>query len=750
MLVLDTMPSFTVEPFESHDAPTQDADDEDVPMEEKGKEKATRLVFDIDQIMAESKASIDVSTVDWMNYEPPKGLRHTEDRDADMTVVERVIQESIARIKEGIAEEERQRLAADEERRKEEAASNEKEAARQSDSDEPEDVSQGIELYQPTTSEHHVPAQTGTKGDFFPTGLPKRPRKRTLMNLFRKRNTSGPEQGESSAAGAARHRRLLSSSTTVPTTHSARKRFVIELIKKATGEDTSSSRIPPEPEVECVSCLDDFDPKDTIRAPCHNYCKPCFRRLIASACQNEQHWPPKCCLNTIPSTTILAAVDAAGRTLYRSRAREWDIPLSERIYCSQPSCSLVIRPEYIITAQDLARCTEGHYTCTICRGARHDGDVCPQDTEMARTTALANEEGWRRCHGCGAYVEHESACRHMTCRCGAEFCYVCGARWQTCSCTMRHLVQLKDDAAKRRQQRLDREDKEAAEEAAVQEAIRLVEEFEREEALKTELLRQEQARLVEETRRAELEERIRVEGERRRGVMIKFEALRAVFDQLHVTQQALVTAHHEKRERNVVRTLEDSVRRFGEIQELERETERAKAEARISRREDKFRAEYIACMAEERKIVEQYTAKLQAFWGGRKDGEENMQAALLEVNHRMDEKCTAWKQWMGSELSAHCQRVQEEHALAEQLIDGKERRLQTRTMEVALTLARQTAAEMRWVREVMGERHRLLRDMESEEIESGEDIDAWFAEGTLDEAWLLSHGTNSAGVGVAM
>jgi tRNA U34 5-methylaminomethyl-2-thiouridine-forming methyltransferase MnmC len=60
------------------------------------------------------------------------------------------------------------------------------------------------------------------------------------MNLYRKLN-GGPERGESSAAGAARHRLLLSSSQVELITTSARKRFVIDLIKKATGEETRAS-----------------------------------------------------------------------------------------------------------------------------------------------------------------------------------------------------------------------------------------------------------------------------------------------------------------------------------------------------------------------------------------------------------------------------------------------------------------------------------------------------------------------------
>ncbi|KAI1752081.1 hypothetical protein F4782DRAFT_168480 [Xylaria castorea] len=728
MLIIGQAPSVTEEPSGLRDASVQEPCNEgELSVEGKGRENA--ITLDISEIIAASKTSPDVFMVDWTKYEPPEGLMYTGVVESDIGM--RIIQESIDRIKARILEEEEQKSAAETARqRREEAASQEGEEVKQSESDSQlhEDLGQADELDQPATPEQDASGTVYTAG--FPTGLPKRPRKRTLMNLFRKLN-GGPEHGESSTAGAARHRLLMSPSTAELTTHSARKRFVVDLIKKATGEDpTSSGPSTPGSEVECVSCLDDFDPRDTVRAPCHNYCTPCFCRLIASACQNEQHWPPKCCLNNIPNSTILANVDEAQKTEYRERAREWNMPMADRIYCSQPECSLFIRPEYIISAQDLARCTDGHYTCTICRNAQHEGDVCPQDRDMLRTNELAEEEGWKRCYGCHAYVEHREACQHMTCRCGAEFCYVCGARWRTCACTMTQLATLKERAAGRRQRRLDQE---AVEEAAVQEALRLVEEFEREEALKAELLRQEQARVAEERRRAELDERIRRESGRRRAVALRYEELRATFADLHAAQRAAVTRSHEKREQQLTQKSEGVFRRILEMHELERELQRAKGEAKMAEREEKFRAEYVARLAEERQIEEQYAAKLQAFWGARKGGEEKMRAALLDLRAKMDERFKFWKSWMDGELEVYRRHVHEELSVGEELMDEDERRLRSRTRDAALALARRNAAELRWVREVIEERDRLLQELETDEIENGEDIDTWFAEGPLEE-----------------
>ena len=67
--------------------------------------------------------------------------------------------------------------------------------------------------------------------------------------------------------------------------------------------------------------------------------------------------------------------------------------------------------------------------CTTCLQKKHSG-------ECAQAATSADEdlwrENWQRCPGCKAVVEKKIACDHMTCRCGAKFCYNCGARGHGC------------------------------------------------------------------------------------------------------------------------------------------------------------------------------------------------------------------------------------------------------------------------------------------------------------------------------
>ncbi|KAI1124706.1 hypothetical protein F5Y10DRAFT_284858 [Nemania abortiva] len=686
----------------------------------KGKGKA--VARDNGEATGNSETSLELEAVDWTRYEPPEGLTHTGNIESDM--VAQIVRVSISRVKCRIIEEAERKAAAEEARRRQEEEKEGEPASEENGGPSDHDSVQTDDLYhpdQPPDPGRESSRQNGFLG-------------RAAMRLFRKLN-GNPVHGESSSAGAARQR-ILQSSQGEPTTHAERKRLVLDLIKKGAEENTSTTNSSiREPEVECVSCLDDFDSKDTIKAPCHHYCKPCFKRLIASACQNEQQWPPKCCLNNIPESTITGNIDEAQRRVYSERAVEWNVPMASRIYCSQPNCNLFIRLEQIDTTKFVARCECGHYTCTMCRNAEHEGADCPQDPDLLKTAELAEEEGWRRCIGCNAFVEHTTACRHMTCRCGAQFCYVCGARWETCGCTNGQVEQIKKTAEARRRPRLERE---AAEEIAVRDAIRQVEEFQREEARKAELRLQEQARIAKERHERELAERIRRETERRQAVVLKFEGLRATFGTLHETQRSIVQEHNDRREKELQAKTDTFASQLRERHEEERAAQQAEIEAKMKKRKDAFQTEYYARVAEERRIEEQYFAKLVAFWGPRDGGEDKARAAFGDLQRKMDAGYRAWCKWTQKELDMHRHILREEQAIREERMDEEARRHSEMAREAALALARHRAAELRWVREVIEERRRLLEELEANEIENGEDIDAWFAEAPLEEALIAN------------
>ncbi|KAL2990446.1 hypothetical protein AAZX31_11G201900 [Glycine max] len=43
---------------------------------------------------------------------------------------------------------------------------------------------------------------------------------------------------------------------------------------------------------------------------------------------------------------------------------------------------------------------------------------------------LAKEENWQKCPKCTMFVQSSGGCEHITCRCGRNFCYICGENWE--------------------------------------------------------------------------------------------------------------------------------------------------------------------------------------------------------------------------------------------------------------------------------------------------------------------------------
>lgn len=42
----------------------------------------------------------------------------------------------------------------------------------------------------------------------------------------------------------------------------------------------------------------------------------------------------------------------------------------------------------------------------------------------------------KRCQKCNTRVPFQEGCNHLICRCGAEFCYLCGSKWKSCECPL--------------------------------------------------------------------------------------------------------------------------------------------------------------------------------------------------------------------------------------------------------------------------------------------------------------------------
>ncbi|PKK47438.1 hypothetical protein CI102_6905 [Trichoderma harzianum] len=671
----------------------------------------------------EKPADGDINGIDWHEYDPPAALRKTPNVTSQILLD--IVFTSIENVKTRVGEEQRLKKEAAEEAARRTAEEKQKAKGKEPylpifiPPEDPPAESSGTRV---KNSKDLV--MSGAVPDFVllgPPGVPIKEEKRrkfALRNLFQR----SPEGGESSAAGRARealqHKLETKIMSVDPKSADPKTLEAIAALKKTKLFRTAD----PNALVECVSCLDDVPLKDTVKVPCHSYCRDCFVRLVTAAVQNEQQWPPKCCLNQIPFKTVLKNIPDELKKTFHERSSEWEIPVSERVYCHVPDCGVWIKPGKISLARRQARCERNHVTCTICRGQAHGNNDCPQDQDLNLTNLLAEEEGWKHCYSCHALVEHKEACQHMTCRCGAQFCYVCGLRWRTCGCTMEQLHAIKQAAEARRGQRVINERAEAEE---LREILAQIEEFERQEAWTREIERLELERLELERWQVEVEKRLKMEQIRRQEVEIKYQQLREMLDELHELQQVMADSKQDEYARDLAAEAESAKKQLEERQQAERDNLDSLMQIKIRAREDKYDKEYAARADLEHQLEEDYLAQLRDFWADKVDGEERVEASMLPLRQRMDLAYRTWQRWRDDQLHHYRTKLEDERTVKEELMYSARKRNDAAYVDKETDLTRRMVAEKKWIQEVILERERLLVGMELRETE--DDADSLFA-----------------------
>ncbi|KAL5594457.1 hypothetical protein BROUX41_001390 [Berkeleyomyces rouxiae] len=474
--------------------------------------------------------------------------------------------------------------------------------------------------------------------------------------------------------------------------------------KKETQKENATAA-----EVECVSCLDDFNPRVTVRVTCHNYCFQCFERLIQACTTNEAQWPPKCCLNPIDPSLIRRFCSAKLRGTVQKRNEEWGVPVSERFYCSQPACGLFIPPRSVDLAERSATCRASHHTCTLCRGPLHSGTDCPADSDLARMTELADEQGWKRCIDCGVMVEHSEACQHMTCRCGAQFCYVCGTRWRSCRCSMDDLSRVKRDAAARMRDRRQHEAREAREAEELREALAQIEEFEREEARKAELLRQEHARLEKERRRLEYVRRKSTELARQNLVEETFAMYSVAMEALGQMQAVQLAADHDRERRKLKEEATAAQKEMESLNVADMSAVEAESAVKLADLGAQLDAEMEERMAHAQRLADTYLESLETFYQGHTNAGALVDSTMREYQAKHEVGYRQWKAWRVREEETLQFKLEENKALREEANYVRQRRLEDSFGQKAAELEGVEMAAQQWMELVMAERQRLLR-----------------------------------------
>ncbi|KAI5776900.1 hypothetical protein EDC01DRAFT_593516, partial [Geopyxis carbonaria] len=170
----------------------------------------------------------------------------------------------------------------------------------------------------------------------------------------------------------------------------------------------------------CTACTDAI--QGTIYTlPCfHSYCRECLQELLQVS-MHDGPFPPKCCGTEVPGAILRRVANAALFERYELRHEEHAAG-PNALYCPQPRCAA-----FIPRGSSCPKCRTR--VCVRCKAEAHAG-ACEQDAHEKAFQSLKEKEGWRACPACARVVEKVFAsCNHMTCRCGAEWCWTCGEPW---------------------------------------------------------------------------------------------------------------------------------------------------------------------------------------------------------------------------------------------------------------------------------------------------------------------------------
>jgi hypothetical protein len=152
--------------------------------------------------------------------------------------------------------------------------------------------------------------------------------------------------------------------------------------------------------------------------------------------KDPAHMPPRCCTD---DHIDLKHVD---KLFNQDFKKTWNRKFEEyktknRVYCVTKGCGEWIKPSHITIehGRKIGKCKKcGARVCATCNNKAHTSRDCPKDPETRQFINTAKEKGWQKCFNCSAMVELKEGCNHMTCRCTAEFCMVCGLKWKSCDC----------------------------------------------------------------------------------------------------------------------------------------------------------------------------------------------------------------------------------------------------------------------------------------------------------------------------
>ncbi|KAG8385129.1 hypothetical protein BUALT_Bualt03G0009700 [Buddleja alternifolia] len=211
----------------------------------------------------------------------------------------------------------------------------------------------------------------------------------------------------------------------------------------------------------CSICCEEKLSSMMLTIKCsHKFCSQCMKTYVEGKLQSTQV-PIRCpqlkCKYCISASECRLFLPVTSYESLEIALLEANILNSDKIYCPYANCSVLLDPHECLStrasssSQSDNSCVEcpvcQRFICVDCGVPWHSSMTCEEyqnlpleerDASDLTLHRLAQNKRWKRCQQCRWMIELDHGCYHMTCRCGHEFCYSCGAEYrdnqQTCQC----------------------------------------------------------------------------------------------------------------------------------------------------------------------------------------------------------------------------------------------------------------------------------------------------------------------------
>lgn len=213
-----------------------------------------------------------------------------------------------------------------------------------------------------------------------------------------------------------------------------------------------------------ICCEERLSPMMMTMKCSHKFCSNCMKTYVEEKLQSSQV-PIRCpqlgCKYRISTSECRFFLPVTSYEIFErahTNFTEANILGSDKFYCPYSNCSALLDRHECLSARASSSnhsdssCLEcpacQKLICVDCGVPWHSSMTCEEYQNLPleeRATGdvtlhrLAQNKRWRQCQQCQRMIELTHGCYHMTCWCGHEFCYSCGAEYgdsgQTCQCT---------------------------------------------------------------------------------------------------------------------------------------------------------------------------------------------------------------------------------------------------------------------------------------------------------------------------